>query len=292
MPVGVLYAIVVLIWGSTWWAISFQLGVVAEELSVAYRFGLASILLFIYAALTDRGIALPRARYVQVVLQGALMYAGAYFFVYYGTAYLTTGLVAVTFSLIVPCNAFFERLFFRTPLEPRLLLAAVFGLSGIALVFWPEVSRFSFSDRTVFGLALVVTSVVIASLGNMSAIVNTGRNLPLVIVNAHAMAWGAAVSFVVAMLIGRPVSFSPETGYVLSLFYLAIFGSCIAFGAYLTLLRAIGSARAAYTSILYPLIALLISTLLEDFRWTLPAIAGIVLIAAGNWLALTRIRTD
>ena len=290
MHAGILYAIVVLIWGSTWWAIKLQLGDVAEEMSVAYRFGLASVLLFIYAAVTDRTVGLPRDRYLQVFLQGALMFAAAYFFVYYGTAYLTTGLVAVTFSLIVPCNAFFERLFFNTPLEARLLVAAILGLAGIMLVFWPEVSSFSLEDQTMFGVVLVAVSVVLASLGNMSAIANTSRNLPVVLVNAHAMAWGALVSFVVAVVIGRPINFSLEPGYVLSLLYLAIFGSCIAFGCYLALLRAIGSARAAYTSVLYPLIALVISTFIEDFRWTLPAFAGIVLIAAGNWLALTRIK--
>ncbi len=138
------------------------------------------------------------------------------------------------------------------------------------------------------GIGLILISVIFASLGNMGAIVNAKHNLPVVSVNAHGMAWGALTSVVIASLLGREFTFSFETGYVLSLGFLSIFGSAVAFGSYLALLRKIGSARAAYTTVLFPLVALLISTFIEGYQWSTLAVSGIVFIIAGNWLALTR----
>ncbi len=292
MQVVFLYATAVLIWGSTWIAITFQLGSVAEEVSVAYRFGLASILLFAYAAVSGRRTRIPLDSYGHVVLMGVLMYSCSYMFVYHATSYVTSGLVAVIFSLIVVSNALFERIFFRKRLEGRMMLASFLGVSGITFLFWPEVTSFDFEDQTIVGVALAMTAVIIASLGNMAAIINTARDLPVIAVNAHAMAWGGVSSLVVALLMGRSISFSVEPAYVLSLIYLAVFGSAIAFGAYLALLRLIGSARAAYTSVLFPIVALVISTFVEGYQWSILAVAGIALIIAGNWLALTKIAEE
>lgn len=292
MQIAVLYATAVLIWGSTWIAITFQLGPVAEEVSVAYRFGLASIVLFVYAAMTGRRLQIPLASYGFVALMGVLMYSGSYMIVYHATSYVTSGLVATIFSLIVVSNAFFERMFFRRPLEGRMMLASVLGISGVAFLFWPEVASFGLENRAIVGVVLTMGAVVLASLGNMAAIVNTARKLPVMAVNAHAMAWGSVTSVAIALLMGRPINFSFEPAYVFSLFYLAVFGSAIAFGAYLELLRLIGSARAAYTSVLFPIVALIISTFFENYQWSGPAVAGIALIVAGNWLALTKIAKE
>ena len=138
MQVFLLYATIVLVWGSTWIVITFQLGPVAEELSVAYRFGMASIALFAYAALFGRRTRIPLESYGYVVLMGVLMYSSSYVLVYHATSYVTSGLVAVIFSLIVVTNAFFERLFFGRPLEGRMMLASVLGVGGVALLFWPR----------------------------------------------------------------------------------------------------------------------------------------------------------
>ena len=292
MQVAFLYATIVLIWGSTGFVITFQLGPVAEEVSVAYRFGLGSIALFIYAAISGRKARIPLESYGYVVLMGVLLYSGSYMLVYHATSYVTSGLVAVVFSLIVVTKALFERLFFARPLEARMILASVFGIGGIVFLFWPEVSSFNLADDTIVGAVMVTISVVIASLGNMAAIVNTARNLPVTAVNAHAMAWGCLSSLLISLLMGRSINFSFEQAYVLSLLYLAIFGSAIAFGAYLALLRIIGSARAAYTSVLFPIVALLVSTIFENYQWSTLAVVGVALIAAGNWLALTKITKE
>jgi drug/metabolite transporter (DMT)-like permease len=290
MHVLFLYAVVVLIWGSTWGAIPFQFGVVAEEVSVAYRFALGAVALYIYAILTGEQMRIPLRHYPMVILQGLLLFSINYFFVYYGTGYITTGLVAVTFSSIVMFNAINERVFFGTPLEARLMMASLLGVLGIAFIFWPEVTTLSLQDDTVYGLLLVIIGVITASLGNMAAVINTRRQLPVVAVNAHGMIWGTLMSIVAAFFLDREFNFSYEPAYIWSLLYLGIFGSAIAFGSYLVLIRKIGSARAAYTAVLFPVVALVISTIVEGYQWSTLAVIGVILTLGGNWLALRRTR--
>jgi len=288
MRVAFLYAAVVLIWGSTWAVIPYQLGSVAEEVSVAYRFALGSLSLFLYAALTRRRVGIPLRQYGMIVLTGSLMFSANYLFVYYSINHVTSGLVAVVFSLLVVINGFFERMFFGVAFEKRLVLASLFGVAGITCLFWPEIDRFSLADETLVGVGFALIAVVLASLGNMGAIVNNSRNLPVVSVNAHGMAWGALMSLGVAAVTGKEINFSTDTSYVLSLLYLAVAGSAMAFGCYIALLRQIGAARAAYTSVLFPIVALSISTIVEDYHWTALAVAGVCFSLTGNWLALTR----
>ncbi|MBT8078803.1 MAG: DMT family transporter [Gammaproteobacteria bacterium] len=284
-----LYAALVLIWGSTWVAITYQLGEVAPEMSIAYRFGAASLLLFVYALLTGRSLALPTDRYYMVVVQGIFLFSGNYFLVYYASELITSGLIAVVFSLIVLANGAFERIFFGTPLEMRLVVAAGFGMVGIGLIFWPEISVLSLADQSVAGLLLAAASVVLASLGNMAAISNMGRATGLVALNAHAMAWGALFALMLGLGLGRPVNFSFQADYIASLVFLAVFGSAVAFACLLALIRTIGAARTGYASVLFPIVALTWSTWLEDYQWTTLAIAGIACAMVGNWLALTRL---
>ncbi len=288
MQVFLLYAAVVLIWGSTWAAIPYQLGVVAAEVSVGYRFGIAALGLYLYAVVSRRRLRLPAKTYPMVFLQGTLLFSINYFFVYYGTAYITSGLVAVLFSSIVLMNTVFERLFFKTSVDGRLLLAAAVGITVITMIFWPEISAMSIADETIRGIIMVIIATAIASLGNMAAVVNTRRDLPVVAVNAHGMAFAALLALAIAAALGREFDFLITPGYVLSLLYLAIFGSAVAFGCYLALIRGIGSARAAYSSVLFPVVALAMSTLLEDYRWTPIAATGIVFTLVGNWLILSR----
>lgn len=288
MQVLLLYLAVVLIWGSTWIIIPFQLGEVAEEMSVGYRFGLAAVALYIYALVARRKLALPKAAFPFVFLQGTLLYCLNYFLVYYGTAYIATGLIAVVFSTIVIFNALFERLFFRTPFEARVLIAAALGFCGIALIFWPEVSVISFEDDTVTGIAIILVATIIASLGNMTAVVNTRRALPVVAVNAHSMAWAGITSVLIGLALGRELSFSVQPSYLLSLAYLALLGSALAFGCFLALIRRIGAAKASYSMVVIPVVALGLSTVFEGYQWTAAAVIGIILTGIGNWLILHR----
>jgi drug/metabolite transporter (DMT)-like permease len=255
---------------------------------VAYRFGIASLALVAYAALSGRSLTVPRGGLPFIGLQGVLMFSLNYYLVYYASAYVTTGLLAVLFSTIVMSNAVLERLFFRSPWDARLAAASVMGTMGIAMVFWPEVSRLSLGDDAILGVLLGLGSMFCASLGNMAAAKNLRGDTPVIAVNAYAMGFAATLSVLVAASLGRDFAFSFEPAYLLSLAHLSLLGSAVAFGCYLTLIRNIGPSRASYTGVLIPIVALGISTWLEGYVWTTLATIGILLTLMGNLLILRK----
>jgi len=288
MPSAIIYGIVVLIWGTTWYAIKFQLGVVAPEISLVYRFAIATICLYIYARIVGSPMRLSRRDHGYVALQGVTMFCLNYWLTYLGTQYLTSGLVAVLFTSIIFMNLINARMIFGTPIELRVLLAAATGMLGVALLFLPELRSAVGNNAVVTGATLALGASYLASLGNMAAMRNTGSGLPVVTVNAYGMAYGTVGLALIALIRGAPLAFDPSWPYVVSLLYLALAGTSLAFGLYLTLLKEIGPARAAYTSVLFPVIALLVSTMFEGYRWSAPAFVGLVVLLAGNALALSR----
>ena len=288
MPTPIVYALVVLIWGTTWYTIKFQLGVVAPEISLVYRFGLAAICVFIYARATGSPMRLSWRDHRFVAIQGATLFCLNYWMTYLSTQYLTSGLVAVLFTSIIFFNLVNSRLVFGTPVERRVLIAAGVGVLGVALLFLPELQTALHDARIAHGALLALGATYVASLGNMAAMRNTNGGLPVVTVNAYGMAYGAIGLALIAAIRGTPVAFDPRWPYVLSLLYLSLAGTSLAFGLYLALLKRIGAARAAYTSVLFPVVALTVSTLFEDYQWSLPAILGLAVLIAGNALALGR----
>lgn len=286
MPTALVYAMVVLIWGSTWIMIKFQLGVVSPQASLVYRFALAALALVVFGLLRGRRLRISRSDLPMVATQGLFMFSANYYFVYHGTEYVTSGLVAVLFTSLVVMNLVNERLFYGTPIRASALVAGALSLAGIGMMFWPEVSRLTLADDSVRGAMLILAGALMASLGNMAAIANTRRRLPVVAVNAHGMAIGALCSAGFALALGEPFSFDWRVPYVGSLLFLAIPGTAIAFGLYLVLLERIGAGKSAYTSVMLPVVALVISTLFEGYRWSPLAIAGLVVAVAGNAMAL------
>lgn len=287
MQILALYAATVLIWGSTWIAITYQLGVVPEAVSLVWRFLLASLCLFAYSAVRGKPILLPLRHHGFIALQGVALFGVNYLLVYFATGRVTSGLVAVVFSTIVFWNLINERLFFRAPFEPRVILAAILGLVGIMLIFLPEVTTISLEGRTVQGVLLAIGGTWLASLGNMAAVRNTREGLPIVRLNAWAMLYGSIALALVAGARGQTFSIEWTPEYLLSLAYLALFGSAAAFGCYLMLMHRIGSARAAYAAVLFPVVALLLSTLFEGYQWRAISVGGVILVLGGNALALT-----
>jgi drug/metabolite transporter (DMT)-like permease len=286
VPSPLIYAIVVLIWGTTWYAIKFQLGVVAPEISLVYRFGLAAICVFAYAAATTSNLKLSWRDHRYVALQGLTLFCLNYWMTYQSTQFLTSGLVAVLFTSIIFFNMVNSRIFFGVPVERRVFLAAATGMLGVALLFLPEL-RAALGDRSVIqGALLALGATYVASLGNMAAMRNTRGQLPVVTVNAYGMVYGTLGLAVIAILRGTPIAFDASWPYVVSLLYLSLFGTALAFGLYLALLQRIGAARAAYTSVLFAVVALAMSTLFEDYRWSVPAFIGLAVLIAGNALAL------
>ena len=288
MPSPVIYAIVVLIWGTTWYAIKFQLGVVAPEISLVYRFGVAAICVFIFARIAGSPMRLSWRDHRFVALQGLTLFCLNYWMTYLSTQFLTSGLVAVLFTSIILLNLINARLFFGVPVEARVLLAAATGALGVALLFLPELQA-AMGDRTmVHGALLALGATYLASLGNMAAMRNTQSGMPVVTANAYGMAYGTVGLVLIAAIRGTPVDFDPSWPYVVSLLYLSLAGTSLAFGLYLVLIKRIGPSRAAYTSVLFPVVALAVSTLFEGYRWSLPSFIGLAVLVAGNALALSR----
>jgi drug/metabolite transporter (DMT)-like permease len=286
VPTPLIYAIVVLIWGTTWYAIKFQLGVVAPEISLVYRFGLAAIIVFLYARATGASLRLPWREHRFVAIQGLTLFCLNYWFTYLSTQHLTSGLVAVLFTAIIFLNLVNARIFFRTPIEARVMLAAGAGMLGVGLLFLPELQAAIGDHVVIEGALLALAGTYLASLGNMAATRNAKQGLSVVTANAYGMAYGTLGLAVIAFLRGTPIAFEQSWSYVLSLLYLSLAGTSLAFGLYLVLMRRIGPARAAYTSVLFPVVALAVSTAFEGYRWSLPALIGLAVLVAGNALAL------
>lgn len=286
MPNSILYLTTLLIWGSTWLAIKFQLGVVAPELSVAYRFAIATVILLVFVLIRRLKTRFPLRSHVFIALQGFFLFSLNYILIYYAEQYLSSGLVAIIFSLIVVLNTLFGSIFLQTRIRWHVLLGALIGIAGLILVFWPELRSFSFTSARALGLGLALGGTVSASLGNIISAHNQRNGLPIVQTNLFGMAYGASFMFLLAFIRGAELTFDATAGYTLSIIYLALFGSVIAFGSYLTLIGRIGPDRAAYVTVLFPVVALTLSTLFEGLRWDTLALFGVFLILAGNLLVL------
>jgi drug/metabolite transporter (DMT)-like permease len=281
-----LYLTTVLIWGSTFFAIRFQLGGVAEEVSVVYRFTLAALIILAYCAARGRRLRFSAPEHGWMALQGLLLFGANYLLVYLATSLLTSGLIALLFSSIIVMNIVLAALLFRRRIEPPVVAGALLGLGGIGLVFWPELVLLDPSADALRGMALALLGTLVASFGNMVSLRNQGAGLPVVQSNGYGMGYGALLMALWAAGRGLPFAFDVSAGYLLSLGYLALFGSVLAFGSYLTLLGRIGPGRAAYAMVLFPLVALLLSTLFEEYHWSATAFAGMLLVVVGNVLAL------
>lgn len=278
----------VLIWGSTWYVIKFQVGDVDPMFSVSYRFLLAGIIMLVVARFMKLKLDFTRKEHAFILLQGLLIFGINYWLIYMSELYLTSGLVGLIFSLLVFFNIINARIFLKNKLEFKVVLGGALGLFGTALVFWDDLKVFSFEDGKLLGMMLAIGGTLVASLGNITSARNTKAGIPVISCNAFGMTYGGGTMMIIALLSGKELSFIVSTEYIASLLYLAVFGSIIAFGAYLTLVGNIGAGKAAYVSLIAPVIALLISTFLEDYLWTGTSLTGAFLILTGNTIALYR----
>lgn len=281
-----LFVIASAIWGSTWLGIKYQLTDVAPEVSVAYRFALAAAMLAAWCLASGRSLRFSRNDHVYLAAVGVTLFGLNYIGIYWAERFVTSGLVAVLFSTIVFLNPIGMRVFFGAPLTARTFVAAAMGIAGVALLFLPELLQARGGGAVAYGIVFGLGSTVIASGGNLIAQRNQRAGIPTLSGNAWGMAYGALVAVVMASVQGLAWTFDPRPGYVFSLVYLALFGSVVAFGAYLTLLKRIGATRAAYTAVATPVIALGLSTLVEGYRWTWIGGLGVALAITGNALAL------
>ncbi|CCG07937.1 DMT family transporter [Pararhodospirillum photometricum] len=283
-----LYITTVLIWGSTWLAIEFQLGVVDPAVSLVWRFALASGLMLVWSRFQGGWPRFSLSQHLWSAALGFCLFCANYLLFYNATGLLTSGLVAVSFSSIVVFNILFGALFFRQPLRGRVVAGAALGLGGIALIFAPELGHLSLADSALKGLLLCVAATIFASFGNLISGRNQRAGIPVLQGTAVGMGYGALFLAGMAVVMGRSFVLDLSAPYLLSLLYLAVLGSVVAFWCYLTLLGRIGADRASYASVMFPVVALALSTVFEGYQWTLEAGLGLGLVVAGNLLVLTR----
>jgi drug/metabolite transporter (DMT)-like permease len=282
-----LFIIPALIWGSTWYVITYQLGVVDPLVSVSYRFGIAGLMLLGYAKLKKLPLKYSQEQHLFIALQGLLLFGVNYWFVYVSETYLSSGLVAVAFSTLIFLNIFFGAIFLGNIVKGRVILGAVAGLCGTVLIYQSEFNKLDLAHDQVKGLLFCIGSIVFASLGNITSAYNQRKyKLPVIQTNAFGMIYGSIIMLGIAIATGKTINFDASLSYVLSLGYLALFGSVIAFTGYLTLIGRIGADKAAYTIVFVPVIALTISTFYEGYEPDNYAYLGIGLILSGNVLAL------
>ncbi|MGD1888189.1 MAG: DMT family transporter [Cohaesibacteraceae bacterium] len=281
-----LYIVTCFVWGTSWLGLRMQLGTVAPEVSIVWRFALASLLVFAWAAWSKQRLHFGWREHVLFAAMGFFLFSTNFLLFYNGGLVITAGLLAVVFSLASIVNFIIGIAFMGQKADPRRLGGAVLGACGIGFLFWPEIVGTTFNQAVFVGLGLCVMGTLSFCVGNVLSARAQRQALPILSTNAWGMLYGTVWMTFLVLVQGHAFVIEPTVSYLGSLLWLAVFSSVIAFWSYLTLLGRIGGARAAYATVIFPLIALASSTLFEGYQWTIFAVIGVVLALAGNWLVL------
>lgn len=281
-----LFVATVLIWGTTWIGISAQIGEVPLIQSIFLRFAMAGVVMLAGLAVIGRLQRPHRWRFV--LMQALCLFSFNFVAIYNASALIPSGLVSVVFSLASIFNAINARIFYGDRITGRVVLAGIIGATGLFLLFQGELSGTD-ARQTLLGIGWASLGTMIFSLGNMASRKNSQIGISPVTANSWGMGIGALIVLVVIGLTGTPMVMPTGVTYWTALVYLSVIGSVIGFTTYLMLVARIGSARAGYATVIFPVVALLISTLFEGFRWTPGAITGLGLVLLGNIVMFSRI---
>jgi drug/metabolite transporter (DMT)-like permease len=283
-----LYLVTVIIWGSTWIAINFQLGYVAPEVSIVYRFALAALCLFAFCYFKKLSLQFSARQHMQLFAFGLTLFGCNYYLLYNAQAHINSALTSIAFSTLMMVNILNARIWFKTRISSQVYFGGALGLIGIITLFWPQISDVNFANNTLLGLGLCLIGVLFASVGNMLSIKNQHNNMAVLPATAWGMFYGALFMLVITLSQGQKFNFSFTWSYIGSLLYLSIFGSVIAFGCYLTLLARIGAHKASYATIMFPAVAVIISTFVEGFIWDIFTFSGFAMMLVGNLVVLAK----
>ncbi len=283
-----LFLITILIWGSTWFAIEFQIGIVAAEVSLAYRYLFASAVAFTWCLCRGLSLRFDAPDHARFLLLGIFLFGLNYLSAYKAQLYISSALNAIGFSALVWMNIINARIFFGAGTDRQTYIGALLGIVGILIVFWPSIQSLSWSDTFVLGAVFSLLGALLASFGNIISHSIQQKDIPVMQANAWGMLYGGILNAGIAIGLGTPFNFDPSPGYILSLVYLAGFGSVIAFACYLELIGRVGVQRAGYTAVMVPVVALLLSVLFEGLTVDRYIITGVVLALLGNVFVLTR----
>lgn len=283
----VLYIVTVLIWGSTWLAIEFQLGVVAPEVSLVYRFASAAVLMWMYCLWRGLDMKYATMDHAYFLILACCNFGFNYLILYWAQAYLSSAMTSIAFSTLLLINIVNTRLFFGKPIAPRIYFGAVTGILGIVALFWADLKELDLSSAAIIGLGLALSGTFVASIGNMASVRNSNKGVGVLQGNAWGMLYGAIILTLFTLFSGARFNFDMSFGYISSLVYLSLFGTVIAFACFFALLKDIGPEKASYSIVLFPVVAVILSTLFEGFIWQLNTIFGFLLVLVGNAIVLT-----
>ncbi|WP_144392352.1 DMT family transporter [Pleionea sediminis] len=282
-----LYIATVIIWGTTWFAIEFQLGEVAVEVSLIYRFLIAAIIMWTFCSFAKISLKLRATDHFFIFILAGFNFGFNYLILYWAQEYLTSAMSSIAFSTLLLMNIVNTRIFFGKPVAKRVIVGALMGVCGIAALFWQDIKDFNLTGAAITGLLLALGGTFLASLGNMVSVRNTSKGVSVIQGNTWGMLYGTIILALYALVRGSEFTISLLPSYWISLLYLAIFGTVIAFACYFILFQNIGPEKASYVIVLFPLVAVILSTLYEGFIWHLSTIIGFTLVLSGNALVLT-----
>ena len=283
-----LFAICVLVWGSTWHAITYQIGHTAPDVGVALRFGLAGFVILAMCVVRGDRLRFSRAEHGRFALQGVFMYGVSYICVYEAERHLPSGLVAVGYSASPLLTGLGAQMLFGVGVSGRFIAGGVLGLAGVALMFWPEFGRAAEGASTGLGVLFTVGSVLLSAVGSLTASRNRTSGLPFWPALGWGMVYGAAASGLIAAAQGHSFALPLVFSWWASLLYLALAGSVLTFACYLTLQDRIGPGPSGAIGVMTPLLALVVSMLFESYRPDVLTGVGAALAVAGNALMLRR----
>lgn len=283
------FALVTLIWGSTWIVITGQLGVVPPSWSVAYRFFVGAAAMFAYAAWRGERLLLSGPAWGFAAVLGIAQFAFNFNFVYRAEQHITSGLVAVLFALLIVPNTLLGRLFLKTRVEPRFLIGAGIAIIGVGMMIVHEYRAAALAPGAVLlGTALTLVGVLSASAANVMQGTTLARAQPMTVMIAWAMLLGALADAVYAWITTGPPVIEPTAAYLGGVLYLGVIASAVTFPLYFNIIREVGPGQAAWSSVLIPIIAMGFSTAFEGYRWALLSVAGGAVALVGLVIAVVK----
>lgn len=275
------------IWGLTWIAIGYQFNSLDSSAAVLYRFLAASLILFGYIKVKNLKTKFDKIAHFNFLAQGFFMFCLNYQITYWAAHLAPSALLALAFTALVHFNMIGGRIFFKMPMQKEVIYGACIGFLGMALISYNELLGTELNPTSLYGFLLGLVSTASASVGNLISSQSRKMNIPIASNNAWSMLYGGIFTFIYCLLTQRSLAFhNVNSSFVLSFLYLTIFGTVISFGAYLKLIDLMGPSKAAFTSIVSPVIAIGVSMAFENFRLTWLLAGGVVLCLLGIVVAL------
>ena len=276
-----LYAMVIFSWSTSWLPLSWQSVEVVPEVAVFHRFVIATPLMLLLAYRASQDLRFEWRYHLAFIGLGICLFSTNFTLFYYGSLFVASGLLAVAFASASLINILLMAIkeWKRPPWMQ--LAASIIGLSGVAAVFWPEITA---GKAGFTGLLFCIFGTLFFSTGNVISASLQKRKIPVLASASWGMFYGALLLGIFSFVRGHDFAPSLSLPYMGGLLWLACFSSVLAFACYLTLVGKIGPGKAGYVTIIFPIFALMISTLFENYSWSLSAVLGVLLVVGGNWL--------